>query len=431
MKTTTVKSINILSFIVISFFSAGFCSASDVIDQQQTASSGSTIPQQNGYFQSFIPLSNNLSKLDFSCTISNPVNTTKKDVIIDIYYGQYPYGTKIASDTINIWCDSSGGSAIFNIGLRPHEYYYFNVYTLAGYIRGAIVGNNLYPSGRVWPKTEDSYDAYFITYYSTTFTAGTPLVNITYPTENATYYGSPLPITFNYNNSADGFDKIYFYITRNSDFQLNLTPVVFFTSTTTGYADNIVFKNISNGNYTITAKPIMKETTYIIPQGSITFNIASSTFSDGSAILIPTDITPETCLFDISECDDIDFADFYGGVACGFKKSAIWALCPSENSLQSLSNAYSELKNSFPFNAFFDLTTTVSNAISTTTPTANNTIEMPFINKSGDFVMIPVLSSSSLPNLIGNNNNNLFRNSLKWILWCLASFVIFITIKKI
>jgi hypothetical protein len=45
--------------------------------------------------------------------------------------------------------------------------------------------------------------------------------------------------------------------------------------------------------------------------------------------------------------------------------------------------------------------------------------------------MLPVLSSSSLPNLIGGTNANLFRNSISWIIWILVAFLIFITFKKI
>jgi len=405
---------------ILSVLIGSFCFASDIIDQEQTSSGGGYhFPYGYSFSQSFLPTKNNISKI----TTSIYTNTTQF-YTLKVYSGIYNNGDLIGTETAY----GQPGTFIFDypINIIPEAYYYFTLSATtttfkanagSGYDRGTA-----YPTGYV-------DDLYFKTYYNDSYT---PAINITYPTAGATYAGSPIPITFNYSNPALSYSQIIFNISRTSPNAQTMTPVHFYASSTIGYVDNIIFKNLINGDYNINAYfSNWNGTPHPPPTTNINFTIASSTYDDGSALIIPYDILPETCLFDISECDNISSTNFYDGITCGFKKIAIWGLCPSSEAQTILTTSYTSLKNSFPFSAFFSLTDTFTTAIGTTTLSLNNTFDMPFIDKFSNYLMLPVLASSSLPNTIGQINANLFRNSLTWILWLLASFVVFITIKKI
>jgi hypothetical protein len=120
-----------------------------------------------------------------------------------------------------------------------------------------------------------------------------------------------------------------------------------------------------------------------------------------------------------------------GDIECALKKGFAWAFYPDEQSITDFAISYGELKNAFPFNAFFDLTDTVTTAIASSTTGTAGTIKMPFINNTGDFITLDVVSSTSVPNLIGTANNTLFRNTITYILWALAGVLVFFTIKTI
>lgn len=125
------------------------------------------------------------------------------------------------------------------------------------------------------------------------------------------------------------------------------------------------------------------------------------------------------------------FDDFRYGIECGFRKTIYYIFYPSDTSINNIQIAYSKIKKEFPFSAYFGLTDTINNSLNNSTTTDEGTFKIPFISATGTFYMLPVLSSSSMPNLIGENNTQLFRNSLTWIIWLCVAFLIFITFKKI
>lgn len=146
-----------------------------------------------------------------------------------------------------------------------------------------------------------------------------------------------------------------------------------------------------------------------------------------------TPFIPPYKVFDISEtniCAGMATSTWFGSIECGLKKTLAWAVYPDQKSLGDFAISYSQLKSSFPFNAFFDLTKSVQDAIATTT-LADSHFDIPFITATGTYYMLPVVSSSSLPNLIGAPNSSLFRNTITWALWGLAGFLIFLTVKSI
>jgi hypothetical protein len=165
-------------------------------------------------------------------------------------------------------------------------------------------------------------------------------------------------------------------------------------------------------------------TTY--DRGLINFTFSDYRIPTSTAqFAMPNGLSVETV------CDGIATSTIMGGIECGFKRVIYWAFYPSNNALLSLQSSITNVKNSFPFNAFFDLTDTIDDAIGTSTPNMAGTIDLPFINGSGDYIMLPVIASSSLSNLIGSTNATLFRNSITWFLWACAGVLVFLTFKKL
>lgn len=129
-------------------------------------------------------------------------------------------------------------------------------------------------------------------------------------------------------------------------------------------------------------------------------------------------------------CSGVDTETITGQIECAFRNFIDWAITPNDTTIAEFQDNFGRIKNAFPFNAFFDLTTIISTSLSATT-TTTDTIGIPFIDESGNYYILPVLSSSSLPNLIGGTNAILFRSTIGWIFWILVAFIIFLQFKII
>lgn len=130
-------------------------------------------------------------------------------------------------------------------------------------------------------------------------------------------------------------------------------------------------------------------------------------------------------------CYNDDLSSITGQFSCAFKTAMAWCFYPSQASLDTLNSNSQGLKNAFPFNVYFQLTTTVTNTIASTTMDKNGTIGVPMIRTDRTIYVLPVLSSSSMPNLIGQTNTTLIRNSLIWIMWLLVAVAIFFEIRNL
>jgi len=112
-----------------------------------------------------------------------------------------------------------------------------------------------------------------------------------------------------------------------------------------------------------------------------------------------------------------------------------WAFYPKCKDLIALTVAFDQFKKGFPFNIYFDLTDTINNSIETATATATSTnnISIPFIRKtatSSEYYMLPVAVSSSVSNLIGKSNYNIYLTSLGFFYWLVCAVMIYFTIRK-
>lgn len=130
-------------------------------------------------------------------------------------------------------------------------------------------------------------------------------------------------------------------------------------------------------------------------------------------------------------CATNDLSTISGQFACSLKLAMAWLVYPSQSSLDSLQVAGQDIKNSFPFSVYFQLTDVVQNTISSTTLNMNGSIGIPMINKSGDIYVAPFISSSTLPNAVGQTNAYLIRNTFSWLIWIFLAIFLFIEIKKI
>lgn len=223
----------------------------------------------------------------------------------------------------------------------------------------------------------------------------------------------------------DGYSSIYYDLTGIPIYNNEITRI---TIPKTG------IPNMTDGSYSATAFLLEYDgtTDYIRASSSISFvvdNINGATSSFDKVDWSALDNINTVCN-EVATSSGTYFDDFRFGIECGARKVLYWTFNPSPQSVQKVIYSFNNLKVQFPFNAFFGLTDIVKTSLATSTNTTG-TIQMPFINKTGHYVMLDVLSSSSLPNLIGGTNANLFRNSLSWVMYCLTAFVVFITFKKI
>jgi len=76
------------------------------------------------------------------------------------------------------------------------------------------------------------------------------------------------------------------------------------------------------------------------------------------------------------------------------------------------------IQNDFPFNTFFTLANTIDNVFSSSTM-ASTTFNMIWIKQGTStmqYVFIPILSSTSVPNLIGSDNNIIYRRTIGYLM---------------
>jgi hypothetical protein len=219
---------------------------------------------------------------------------------------------------------------------------------------------------------------------------------------------------------------------------------IIYTASTTVHA-TIIYYNASNTSI------IYYDDGFHLPATSINQNLWSIpktwTLNDGDYIAMAYLFNEETnelmatssdINFSVSEDgDEIDFplpdgeiatSTLAGQLVYGGKVFMKWLFLPSQNSVNKLSTSYESLKEKFPFNVFFGLLEAVDVSSASAT-VANTSFSVPFITATGTFYMHPVLTASSVPNLVGDENNILIRSTISWGLWLIVALIIFKTFK--
>ena len=215
--------------------------------------------------------------------------------------------------------------------------------------------------------------------------------------------------------SSQLYTNLYYYTTASTTIQ-NYSQSVYLPD---GNYNYIAFLNNSTSN--------INNIDYY--QYSWPFVVGSSTerisqFLPPFQPNMPNDLTETTI------CKNIDTTTIMGSIECAFRKLIYWSIIPSNDSINGLTDSYNKLKLSFPLNAFFGLTDAIKVGLATST-TLNDNLGIPFIKDTGEIYILPILSSTSLPNLIGTENTNLFRTTLGWLLWIGAGILVYLTFKKI
>ena len=178
---------------------------------------------------------------------------------------------------------------------------------------------------------------------------------------------------------------------------------------------------LPEGHYS--AWPSLYTATSSLLGNVVNFNIATTSFATSSIIQKPTEN---------QICNNIATSTFFGGIECGLKKVAVWAFYPDMTSINLFKNSYDNLKSAFPFSTFFGLTDAVNAGVNHASST-DESIGVPMIRNTAtgtDFYILPVLASSSMANAIGQDNANLFRKSLGWLMWSAVGIMFFIQFKK-
>lgn len=137
-------------------------------------------------------------------------------------------------------------------------------------------------------------------------------------------------------------------------------------------------------------------------------------------------------------CDGIATSTV-GDIMCGFKYAIVasgqFLFYPSCESINLISQSYNEFKHAFPFNTYFDLTTTINKAIDTSlATTTSQNFSIPFIRKlatTSEIYMLPVLSSTTISNTIGVTNYATMKLTFGFIWWLLSALIVFFIVTKL
>lgn len=435
MAFTNIMRNKILILIFFSFLIIGPVFASDEIDQQQMSSAITTATYTGTYSQTFIPDYDNFKKFYFgaSCSVGNYGALVISWELID------DGDITLASGIINSACNSNSNiyftatttAVRINAGQTykmewtnsgPGQVKY--IYAGGGYGDGYATGPGI---------AGTTYDFFFIEYYDTAYQALSVLwdAEIIVPGPNYVYSGSTQTIVYKYSNYGGLYDEIWFKIYKLSG--KNGTPVMSMVSphmeiasTTVKTIDGMVL-DYDPGFYQLYNSYYAGNSGNNFIDSPINFEVlASTTMANAS-----TSLSEMLTQVEETICDDIDTSTTWGQILCALKRSALFVFKPDDASINTFIASYIELKQSFPFNAFFGITDALQSGVSTTTASTTSTLMIPFIDDDGDFNSISVVGSTTLSNLIGVENNNIFRNSIVYFAWIVAGFIIYFTVRRI
>jgi hypothetical protein len=418
------KNILISSFIFLSFFFIRPVFAVDTLDQSQPSSgAGYQSEATTSFAQSFIPTADNLSRI----TVYTNTSIYGQVATGSLYSGTYGEGTFIGSTTRD--CTDSGdcwsGVVEFYFAeplpLTPSNNYYF-VISAPNAFKAESANDTAYTDGELYPSKGWPADMTFWTYYDNEYIAPIPdiTINSIFPLSTDLYVSASSTVLFSFNYNRELMPDALAY--AGVEDMNNGTLYTIWPEITEEHGTKTFSINLPNGTYGWTV--------ILFDQTNLPFVQLASTTPEYFGVNIQQQ-TENLCAGIQTTTGITDF-HLWGDLLCGTKTFSVWAFTPTEQSLNDFSDRFDDFKDSFPFNAFFDLTDTVSGAIATSsTESMSGTLKIPFITATGTFNMLPVLASSSLPNLVGTDNAKLIRDSITWFLWLGAGVLVFLTFKKI
>lgn len=340
------------------------------------------------------------------------------------YHGDDSFTTTYTSDTINQQADGC------------YQNYYYTV-------------NGLYTNGETLP----SYSTFNVSrqsdtfgyYYQIQFTEGIPPE----PPEvhPLSYYG--IIITPD-QNTCFGNQKIRIFQDNSAQFFIDNPStniyksklLVFATIASTSFCN--ASTTMTSGNffdyYTPAGYIDLATTTTPVGKNEICIKYWQQGFLDDiyattSIIVAPATSTACTTAqlpIKTSWCKFSDICDewasstneFFYGIMCGTRLALCWAFAPTPSALDFISNDFYEMKKVVPFVYYYNLSDSILSGFSTSSFIgASSTIGLPMYNGTLYYI-IPVLSSSSVSNLIGATNAQILYDTISYFIWASVAILI-------
>jgi len=153
--------------------------------------------------------------------------------------------------------------------------------------------------------------------------------------------------------------------------------------------------------------------------------VATSTFED---LFYEDYYNMETVCNSISTSSGSFADDFRYGIECSVRKVFYWAFFPHPETTKNFVNVINDIKGSFPFSAFFDLTSHAKETLENEILNKEETFKIPIIDEDKNITLIPIISSTTIPNAIGTANNSFLRITLGYLMWITTAVIIIVII---
>jgi len=133
-------------------------------------------------------------------------------------------------------------------------------------------------------------------------------------------------------------------------------------------------------------------------------------------------------------CDDFpndptwyDYVEY--GISCALKKTTCWLFIPSDVAIETFVSEGESLKEKFPASTLYGLVEPIKDSADIEmNGTSTSNLKMPMVNKTGDFYMLTVASSSSVSAMIGTTNANSWRVGIAYVIWAMFAGLVFMII---
>lgn len=439
----TSKHSKLFPFLFFAFFLfAQPTFASEQVDINQITSGGVSAFSYH-WGQSFKPTKNNITAVEFACyNAVNQVYTINvcKGVASSTNFASTSDckalgNTLVVATTSTINC-GGGAGGVFKvpIGTKYTEVgadYYWTINSATVQFKIGFAGgtSDTYPNGTALPTTQwASYnDLFFKTYYESSYDPA--YVVLTSPSQGQRFTSGVVLFEGSIFNPQFAYTNLIIEI-LNKETWTSLEDINgdIHLSTSSPFSLQVPYTQFTEGNYRAIAYLINQNTGVRSTSTRVDYMLGINTVFSGTS---DAQYQTGSALTEAQLCQGIATSTFFGGIECGFKKVIAFAITPNDSTLNNLKNSYINFKNTFPFTAYYQLTDTINGAIASTTLSRNGTFDVPMINKQGHIGTIPILSSNSMPNAIGQTNTTLIRNTITWFMWLAVAFLVFLQFKKL
>lgn len=181
------------------------------------------------------------------------------------------------------------------------------------------------------------------------------------------------------------------------------------------------------GDYEATATLVVYHGGDIVTlaEAGVSFTLATSTYE--------TILSPKTgWCSDI--CDDLQpsLTNPFDYFTCAGRHIVCYAFTPHSFSVGYIKDKYEDLQGDFPFSIFYDITSTTKNAIIEAEEEDSQAFPLivkQTISEGGELYTIDIFSTSTTADLIGEENNEIWRSFIGSIFWILIIILIVLEIK--